>query len=350
MPISKGIFPLSFFCVVICSTVAQSGGYNAYRFLYLSSSAKQTALADICSPFKENDPTAGLVNPSMNDSILHHSLLFTYSNYFSDINYAVASYLYTIRPRFTMRATIQNIGYGRFKETDEIGNILGEIKASDNTFSVSGTYAWKSWIYVGSSLKVLYSDYYYQQSTALAMDVGLWYMHPHRSFYATVLLQNIGIPVKNYTAGRFQPLPFSIHSSFSFQPEQMPFRFSFAYNDWQKFNLTADTLTRAEREKIYGEADSTKVPLADKLLRHLACGVEFLPVKGFVLRAGFNYRRRKEFVFERRKGLIGYSAGLEFRISRFQFSYAIAAYHLGLTQHVFTLAYQFRTFKRKNTK
>lgn len=348
----NNIFLLCLLCLtlMVVGVKGQSGGYDSYRFVNLPLSAKQLSLGGMNYAHSDNDFVGGMFNPAMNDTMMHHTGVFTFSTLFDNIRYGVFSYAYSINRELTLRILVQNVGYGKFEETDEIGNVTGTFKASDNVFGFSAGYNVWQGLYMGGALKVLYSDYYYQQSTVIMMDFGGWYESPDERWSGSVLVQNAGMPIKNYVKGNRPSMPFRINTSFGVHPENMPFKFHISYNDWQKFNLTEDTLTRNERIQLYGTPDSNKIGFMEKFMRHVGLGVEFVPGTGFALRYGMDYRRRKEFVFASRKGLIGYSAGFEVMIKKFRFSYGLSAYHLGYTQHMFTLSKKLANGRMKNKR
>jgi len=68
--------------------------------------------------------------------------------------------------------------------------------------------------------------------------------------------------------------------------------------------------------------------LGKKFFSHIVFGGEFNITDNFVVRLGYNYRRRQEMKVEARTSTVGFSWGFGFRISKFQFNYARSTYHL----------------------
>jgi hypothetical protein len=68
--------------------------------------------------------------------------------------------------------------------------------------------------------------------------------------------------------------------------------------------------------------------------------------ENFHVEVGYNYKRRKEMAISARPGMVGFSAGFGFRVSKFHFSFGRASYHLaGGTSH-FSLTTNLSEFYR----
>ena len=81
-----------------------------------------------------------------------------------------------------------------------------------------------------------------------------------------------------------------------------------------------------------------KIKFSDKVLRHLIINSEILISKGFNLRIGYNFERRKELGIENKMGLSGLSGGFGIRINRFNISYGYAKYHIAGGSNSFTVS------------
>jgi hypothetical protein len=72
--------------------------------------------------------------------------------------------------------------------------------------------------------------------------------------------------------------------------------------------------------------------------------VEVLFTKNFNVRLGYNFLRRKELALSEKKGLAGVTAGVGFKISKFQFSYAKSVYVPFDGSNHFTISTNFGDF------
>ncbi|MGC9344429.1 MAG: hypothetical protein ACP5E3_17120 [Bacteroidales bacterium] len=88
---------------------------------------------------------------------------------------------------------------------------------------------------------------------------------------------------------------------------------------------------------------------ADNLMRHIILGIEFMPFENFYASMGYNYLRRQELKINNKPGMVGFSWGFGFKISKFHFSYGRASYHLAGGSNHFSLSTNLSEFyKRSN--
>ena len=64
------------------------------------------------------------------------------------------------------------------------------------------------------------------------------------------------------------------------------------------------------------------------ILRHVVFGAELLLHKNINFLFGYNSRERLEMIIDNRKGLVGFSCGVVFKINRFQLYYSRVSHHL----------------------
>ncbi|MEA3460744.1 MAG: hypothetical protein U9R49_02615 [Bacteroidota bacterium] len=85
----------------------------------------------------------------------------------------------------------------------------------------------------------------------------------------------------------------------------------------------------------------------DKFMRHVILGTEFLIGKNFHIDLGYNYKRRKEMKVSSHPGMVGFSMGFGFRVSKFHFTFGRASYHLAVGTNHFSLTTNLSEFYRK---
>ena len=110
-----------------------------------------------------------------------------------------------------------------------------------------------------------------------------------------------------------------------------------------KFFFTANHLNKWNLSYLNRSGDESQIieqfeGIASLLMRHFIFGAEILPEQHVTLRLGYNYQRQKELSVTDRPGLVGFSAGVGVKISKFNINYGIASYHLAATAHFFSLA------------
>ena len=156
------------------------------------------------------------------------------------------------------------------------------------------------------------------------------YHNPDARFTASIIFRNIGRQIKSYEPGSNEPLPFEIQLGLSKRLKHLPFRWNLLLTNLQQPDLTyQDPNANVNQQNPFtGEVEEDGNGIGDKIMRHVVIGGEFMPTENFSLRFGYNYRRRQEMKLNSKLGTIGFSWGIGFRVSKFNFSYSRSAYHL----------------------
>jgi hypothetical protein len=347
----RNIFLVFFVFVSFTKSFSQSGGKSTYQFLNLPFAARTAALGGNAISTKDDDINLSLQNPSLLDSSMHNKLALNYINYFTDVNYGYTAYARHFKNIGTFSGGVQFLNYGKFTAADETGLITGQFKAADYSLNLSYARAIDSTFSIGGTLKTIYSVLEQYTSVGSAIDIAATYYNKKRLFTAAAVIKNIGIQWKPYRPGNREPLPFEMQLGVSKKLQKAPLRFSLigqhleiwnmTYEDPANPTLTADPLTgetiKQNKAKIFG----------DKLMRHVTVGTEFLLTKNFNIRLGYNYLRRQELKVDTRPGMIGFSFGVGFKISKFNLSYGRAAYHLAGASNHFSITTNLSDFYSK---
>jgi hypothetical protein len=160
----------------------------------------------------------------------------------------------------------------------------------------------------------------------------------------------MGAQISSYT-GTGEPLPFEIQAGITQGLAHAPFRFTITFQHLERWDLTY-TLPSEEPTLFAGNEieKSTFDTFGDKLMRHMIFGTEFLIGENFHVDLGYNYKRRQELKVNARPGLVGFSLGFGFRVSKFHIAYGWSSYHLaGGTNH-FSLTTNLSEFYKKGTR
>ena len=318
---------------------AQTGGTKVYRFLDLPYSSRVAALGGKMVSMPAEDLNFAFSNPALLGEATNNSLVLNYINYFSDINFGSVGYAFRTPLPVYFMAGMQYINYGTFTAADETGAITGTFSAAEYIFHLSASYAFlDSSLTVGASLKPLLSVLERYQSFGLVMDLGASWHTKDELFTAALLLRNMGFQLSPYVKGHREPVPFEIRAGLSAKLRHAPFRFVLTLQDLQKPDLLYTYPVNPEdpdapfpEKKEYSGISR----FAENTMRHTILGLEFIPVKSFVVTIGYNYRRRKELQVPARTGMVGFSLGASLRLKKFSISYGRASYHLaGASNHI----------------
>ena len=247
-------------------------------------------------------------------------------------------------------AAVKYMNYGKFVETDYIGNEIGTVKAADYALNLIYSRKVDTSVYIGASLNFLYSVMDKYSAIGISADVAATYNKPGGNFTASVLMKNIGYQLKSYTSGTRSPLPFDIQLAISQKLKHAPFRIHVAFDKLYKWDLTyTDPTVKPEIDPSTGKevvVDSTRFfykagRFSNKLMRHVTPGAEILIGKNFYFDIGFNFRRREELKYSGKTGLAGFNFGAGLYIKRLSVAMSFSKYHLAGNNVQMTFGYSF---------
>jgi len=327
---------------------AQKGGESTYSFLGLTNAARVAALGGEVVSLSDGDINLVYHNPALLTFEMHNNLTLNYVNYFAGVNYGYAAYGYSLEGIGNFAAGIHYVNYGTFDRTDELGEIQGTFRASEYAMNLfySRTFL-DTLLSVGINLKPIFSSLEQYTSFGLAVDLGATYFLPNSLTTFGLVVKNIGTQITTYT-GRRESLPFEIQAGITQGLAHAPFLFSVTLQNLERWDLTYTV--HDEDNALFPGSNSERSGFdifGDRLMRHVVFGTEFILGDNFHIDAGFNYKRRKEMMVNSHPGMVGFSMGFGFRVSKFHFSYGRASYHLaGGTNH-FSLTVNLSEFYRK---
>lgn len=350
--LNKIILLLGLFSITGGSLFAQIGGSSTYRFLNLPNSPRVAALGGNFVAISDNDLASGLGNPSLINEEMHNSLSLNFVDYFADINYGFASYSRTFEKAGSFAASMQYLNYGKFTYADETGILdenAGEFTGNELAFVLGWGRRLDSLFSIGANVKAISSTLESYNSFGMAVDVAGTY-YARSGFTASLIARNIGRQLTTYTPGNVEPLPFEIQFGLSKKLSHLPFRYSVLLTNLQKWDLTYVDPAENVVDPFTNEVKTkSKVgEFTDKAFRHIVFGGEFVPTRNFSFRIGYNYQRRQEMKVESKRSTVGFSWGFGFRVSKFNFSYARAAYHLAGSPNFLSIAFNLGDFGNKS--
>ena len=330
------------------AVMAQKGGESTYSFLGLTNAARVAALGGEVVSLLDDDINMVFHNPALLTVGMHNNLSLNYVDYFAGVNYGYASYGYAMEGIGNFAAGIHYVNYGTFDRTDELGEIQGTFRASEYAINLVYSRSFlDTSLTVGVNLKPIFSSLEQYNSFGLALDVGATYFLQSSLTTFGLVLKNMGTQITSYTGTR-ESLPFEIQAGVTQALAHAPFRFTITFQNLERWDLTYTV--PGENNLVVSGNESKKSGFdlfADNLMRHTVIGTEFLLGKNFHVDLGYNYKRRKEMMVTARPGMVGFSWGFGFRVSKFHIAFGRASYHLaGGTNH-FSLTANLSEFYRK---
>lgn len=342
------LISIGFLLLLSQAVVAQKGGESTYSFLGLTNSARVAALGGDVVSLMDDDINLVFHNPSLLSPGMHNHLNFNYVNYFAGVNYGYASYGYSRENIGNFAAGMHYVDYGTFDRTDELGQDMGSFRASEYALNlVYSRSIIDTFLTAGVNLKPIYSTFEQYNSFGIALDAGITYHNPRTMTTVGLVAKNMGAQITSYTANR-EKLPFELQAGITQGLAHAPFRFNVTYQHLERWDLTYSKADDDEFNSIGEDVEKSGFDVfGDKLMRHLVFGVEFLLGKNFHIDLGYNYKRRQEMKVNARPGMVGFSMGFGFKVSKFHFAYGRSTYHLaGGTNH-FSLTTNLSEFYRK---
>jgi opacity protein-like surface antigen len=332
---TRQLILLLFFFAAIRSN-AQIGGEATYEFLNLPNSARMAALGGNQVAINDSaDLNVAYNNPALLHASMDNMLLVNYVSYFDDIKFGYASYAKDYGELGVFALGMHYINYGKFTYADEVGERGGTFKAAEYALNIIYSRPYKRF-QLGATLKPILTSFEAYQSFGVALDLGVAYASLDQLTNVALVLKNIGGQITTYYdgAGR-EPIPFDVQLGFSKRLAHAPFRISATMQHLQKWKL-------AQPEEVDNGFETTMEEdgFGKQFMRHLLLGLELLPSENFTVRAGYNYQRRQELMFDDKASTVGFSWGFGFKINRFHFNYGSARYHLAASSNHVSLAIQ----------
>ncbi|MFT3885606.1 MAG: type IX secretion system protein PorQ [Flavobacteriales bacterium] len=321
---------------------AQLGGKAVFRVLDIPSSARISALGGSPVAVYDNDLNLGLFNPALLNASMARQVALSYLPYVDKVNIGYAAYGHSFDSvGITLGGSVQYVDYGTMTRRDETGADQGTFHAGEYVVQVGAGRAIDSLFSIGANVKFISSSLESYTATGFAFDVGGVFVKRSMGLTLAATLRNMGMVTSGYTATK-EKLPFQVQFAASYKFRHAPFRLGLGVDNLQQWDLTyADPNKQATIDPTTGEAIVDKVTSADRALLHVVPNVEILFGKNFMLRVGYNYRRRQELRIDAKPGLTGFSLGIGLKVSKLHVSYSYAQFNPAGASNTITLALRF---------
>lgn len=310
------------------------GGNSVFEFLNASPTARITALGGQLISVSDDDVGLALSNPAALNPNMHHQVAFNHQFMVADISSGYVGYgQHLSKSNLTLHGAIQYRSYGEFKETDEIGNVIGRFKANEYALNVGAGRQLYERVSVGANLKFITSQLENYTANGIAADFAAMFHDTTKLLSITLAFRNLGVQFQTYTEneGR-EKLPYESQIGLSKRLRHLPFRISVVYRYLNRWNIRYDDPNSEEDLTLFGEdsADNER-PFIDNLARHFVVSGEFLLGKkeNFRIRMGYNHLLRKETEIRNLRSLSGFAFGFGFKVKRFRIDFGRSVQHLG---------------------
>ncbi|MFN8285803.1 MAG: type IX secretion system protein PorQ [Chitinophagales bacterium] len=327
------------FLLTVSAAYAQIGGDNTYTFLKLSPDARITALGGTNITIYEHDLNTQLANPASLNRKMNTQASFGTVIYPGGVNFGNVAYARRFKVPGVFGFGLQYIAYGKFKETDEVANVLGNFSAGEMNLYAGYAYQFGKLFSVGANGKFIYSQLGPYSSVGMATDLGFTINDTAHQVTASIVAKNIGGQFKPYTkGGAREPIPFDLQAGISFGFKGMPFRIHATFHNLYRWDIRYDNPADNQQTDLFADTSAKpKKYIADKLFRHVIIGVEFNIKKIVRIDVAYNHLRQQELRLTTRRGVPGLSFGLGVRIRQFDFSYGFQPMAQGQVMNHFTL-------------
>ena len=346
LPSFRPLFLIGAIAMAIAAQ-AQLGGQAAFRILDIPNSARASALGGNYIAVKDNDINLGIFNPALLNAGMGRQVALSYLPYLDGINIGYAGYAHHFDSLgATFSGSVQYVDYGTFKRTDESGNDLGEFKAGEYVLQVGGGIPLDSLFTIGANVKFINSNLDTWNSTAWAVDLGGVFHKPSIGLTVAAMVRNLGTQASTFTGEREKlPLQFQVGTTYKFK--HAPFRLGLMFEQLQQWDLTyEDPNATPQVDPLTGEVIEDRVTRFEKAMLHVVPSAEILLSENFMLRVGYNYRRRQEMVLPEKPALTGVSFGIGLRVSKIHLSYGYSQLNLAGISNTITIAVRFADFRK----
>lgn len=314
---------------------SQTGGNSTYNFLKIPVFSRGVALGNNAIAVNDSDFTLVSDNPSLLNEGMHNNFALAYINYVSDINLACAGYARNFKKIGTVGAQFQYLSYGKFTETDIYDQKLGSFSSSEYALNLNFSKKLHPQFLSGGTIKGIYSNLYEDLSYGISADLAGTFISKNNSFVAALVFKNMGAQIKTYDSGIREKLPLDVQLGFAKKIRYAPIRVLFSLRNLQKWTLVPPQEIPFPEKAENNESLKKVFSAGYNFALHSGIGIEFMPVRSFSLRVGFDPRKRKEMQLVDRSGLIGFSMGAGIRILKINISYARSRYHFaGVSNHL----------------
>ncbi|WP_400193814.1 type IX secretion system protein PorQ [Hymenobacter sp. B81] len=322
---------------VALSAHGQIGGQSAFSSLHLPPTARLAALGGVAVSGFSNDPGMLYGNPALLNADTDGRLALSYGDYLADIRQSTAVYARNTQKMGRWGFGLSYLSYGDFPMYDPAGNPQGEFSVNDYHLSVANAHTLGP-ITLGGTARLAVAGIAGNHSLALLTDIGGVFKHPKQEFSVGLAVKNLGYQIRPFEGTSREPMPLDVQLGATIKPEHMPLRFTVTAHHLTQFDIVYLDTAQTNRQTLDGQVKSQKKSVGDKIARHFVVGGELLLGKGLNVRVSYNHLRRRELRLDNTSGGAGLAFGVMLKLSKYQFEYTRAYYHVAGASNYLTLA------------
>lgn len=312
---------------------AQNGGEDVYGFLNLPTSARSAGLGGAPVSLVDNDLNLAVLNPALLSDTMNLSLVTNISTYMVDAKNSYFGFAKSWKEVGNFSLGIHYLNYGQFDGYDRYGVATGTFSGSDMAFYLQYSRRLSNHLTAGITFKPVVSQLENYSSTGLVADIGFNYASLNKNTSIGVTLRNFGRQFTNYDNNTTYSVNPDLSIAMSERLNHAPFRLLLTAQNLLNWDLTYQVV-----DVENGSAPETEsYSFANKLMRHMVIGLEFIPSRNFWIDLAYNGRKRAEMITDVKAGLAGFSFGTGLRIKQFQFGYALSVNHSSALTNSFSL-------------
>lgn len=297
--------------ITLIVNLSISFAQSPFDFLDFEQSARDAGLAGSGIAI-ENDLGLTSLNPALFHTINEKKLSLTFLRNVADINSGYASYIIGDYGFGRISTSAIFNSYGTFDYRDTDGNQYGTFGANNIAFAAHLSGELDSNFYYGVSLKYIYSGLEKIQTSATAIDAGLFYrINPNSNIGFSI--RNAGFQLTKFN-GETNNLPLDVRLGANHQVKGLPLLVNFSFHHLAN-----------ENQKIL------------ERFRNISLGGEISFGQYVKARIGYNSYIRSEIASEFNPRLAGITTGFGIVFDKLNFDYGFVNYSAGANQHRFTL-------------
>jgi len=312
-----------YFSLLCAFPLLAQEGKSAFDFLQLPNSVRAAALGGTNISIIENDLSLINQNPAFLGQEMDLSLAAGYLSYVADIGMGNIAFAKALGERSAWGVGFIYSNYGKMQETTDESTIIGNLNASDICGNIFFSRDLTDKIRGGVTAKFIYSNYAYNTSIGVGVDLGLSYYNRNNSLSIGITGKNLGRQVKAYESELIS-LPWEIQLGLSQKLAHAPIRYS----------ITGVQLNRWPFYNLQGGKDA----FATTLLKHFVFGVEFILSDNFWIGLGYNVKRSADLHLNDGNKFGGFSVGAGLKVKAFSFGCSLGQYHPSATSLMFNIS------------
>jgi len=322
----KARFAALFLFISALANAQPPGGQDSFGFLLIPAHARVAALGGVTASNTQPQGQFFLQNPALLDSSGRNQLSLTFVPYFADTRFYGLQYGLPVKSKGYWAAGLQYLSYGSFEQTDLLGNAVGTFTANDYALSLTHART-EGHFTLGATLKAVGSSIETYSAFAVLFDLGGTWRHPEKELIFGLVAKNAGFRLKTYFPGQAAgspDLPFDLQAGVTIKPEHLAIRATLTAHHLHQFDIVYTDPALNVTYDLDGNPIPRKIAVPEKIMRHLAVGLEFLIHRNVNLLAGYNHLRRQEGKLATGSGAAGFSFGAAIQAKGFQLTYARA--------------------------